>query len=194
MGQGERYSWDLFSTTQGTGYEEKKSFALFSCQIRKKKRKKKRKRKSQIVPPIDRHSIILTSFQPTLELCLVQHPQCPSEKNKQVIVCMYVWRPPFVEMPMGSGVPTGPRGESHRARGSNIPTLRYHQYRVTHAGSYLRTPVRFLSQLYFRQLRESLCRRYSDTPGPKNVPTEDLGIDSVLDFVVKAREIYRYLQ
>ena len=41
VGQGERSSWDLFSTTQGTGYEEKKSFALFSCQIWKKKRKKK---------------------------------------------------------------------------------------------------------------------------------------------------------
>ena len=40
---------------------------------------------------------------------------------------------------MGSGVPTGPRGGAHRARGSNIPTQRYHRYRVMHAGSNLRT-------------------------------------------------------
>ena len=40
---------------------------------------------------------------------------------------------------MGLGVPTGPRGETHRACGSNIPTPRYHRYRVTHAESYLRT-------------------------------------------------------
>ena len=53
------------------------------------------------------------------------------------------------------GVPTGPGGGTHRARGSNIPTPRYHRHRVTHAGSYLRTNVRFLNQLYFRQLRVS---------------------------------------
>ena len=58
-------------------------------------------------------------------------------------------------MPMGLGVPTRPRGWTHRARGSNIPTPRHHRHRVTHAGSYLRTSVRFLSQLYFRQLRVS---------------------------------------
>ena len=44
-----------------------------------------------------------------------------------------------MEMPMGSGVPTGPRGGTHRDRGSNIPTQRYQRHRVTHAGSYLRT-------------------------------------------------------
>ena len=38
-----------------------------------------------------------------------------------------------MKMPMGSGVPTRPRGGTHRAHGSNIPT---HRYRVTHAGSY----------------------------------------------------------
>ena len=42
---------------------------------------------------------------------------------------------------MVSGVPTGPRGGTHRAHESNIPTPRYHRYRVTHAGSYLRTNV-----------------------------------------------------
>ena len=59
----------------------------------------------------------------------------------------------------GRGRPTGPGGGTHRACGSNILTLRYHQYRVTHAGSYLRTCVRFLSQLYSRQLRVSSCER-----------------------------------
>ena len=54
---------------------------------------------------------------------------------------------------MGLGVPTGPRGGTHRARGSNIPTPPYHLHLVTRAGSYLRTNVRFLSQLYFRLLR-----------------------------------------
>ena len=44
---------------------------------------------------------------------------------------------------MGSGVPTGPRGGTHRDRGSNIPTQRYHRYRVTHTGSYLRTQRAF---------------------------------------------------
>ena len=67
---------------------------------------------------------------------------------------MYVWKgSPVVEMPIGSGVPTGPRGGTHRDRGSNIPTPRYHRYRVTHAGSYLRIRMRFLKQLYSRQLR-----------------------------------------
>ena len=33
-----------------------------------------------------------------------------------------------MEMPMGLGVPTGPRGGTHRDRGSNIQTLRYHRY------------------------------------------------------------------
>ena len=55
-----------------------------------------------------------------------------------------------MKMPMGSGIPTGPRGGTHWSRGSNIPTPRYHRHRVTHAGSYLCTNVRFLSQLYFK--------------------------------------------
>ena len=51
-------------------------------------------------------------------------------------------------MPMGFGVSSGPRGGTHRDRGSNVPTPRYHRYYVTHAGSYC-------NQLYSRQLR--LC-------------------------------------
>ena len=51
-------------------------------------------------------------------------------------ICMYRYRSTFVEMPMGSGVPTGPRGGNHRDRGSNIPTPRYHRYHVTHADTY----------------------------------------------------------
>ena len=60
-----------------------------------------------------------------------------------------------MELPIATGDPTGPRGGTHGDHGSNIPTPWYHQYRVTHAGSYLRPRVRFLSQLYFRQLRVS---------------------------------------
>ena len=44
---------------------------------------------------------------------------------------------------MGLGVPAGPRGGTHRDRGSNIPTPRYDRYRVTHSGSYLRTQCAF---------------------------------------------------
>ena len=36
---------------------------------------------------------------------------------------------------MGKGDPTGPRGGTHRNRGSNIPTPRYQRHRVTHAGA-----------------------------------------------------------
>ena len=39
---------------------------------------------------------------------------------------------------MGSGVPTEPRGGSHRDRGSNIPAPRYHLYCITHTDSYKR--------------------------------------------------------
>ena len=60
-----------------------------------------------------------------------------------------------VEMPMGSGVPTGPRGGTYQTRGSNILTPRYRWYRVSHDGSYLRTCVRFLILLYSGQLRVS---------------------------------------
>ena len=84
-------------------------------------------------------------------------------------VCMYV----CIEVALrgdahgGFGVPTGPRGGTHRARGSNIPTPQYHRYRVTHAGSYLRTVVRFLIQLYSTRpnflcdpvVLESICYR-----------------------------------
>ena len=75
------------------------------------------------------------------------------QKSIQVYVCIEV--APFVELPIATGDPTGPKGGIHRDRRSNIPTSRYHRYRVTHAGSYLRTCVRFLSQLYSRQLRVS---------------------------------------
>ena len=50
---------------------------------------------------------------------------------------------------MGSGVTTGPRGGTHGARGSNIPTPRYHRYRVTHAGSYCHTVMCFLQPTLF---------------------------------------------
>ena len=49
-----------------------------------------------------------------------------------VCECMYRGRP-FVEMPMGPDVLTGPRGGTHRDRGSNIPTQRYYRYRFMHA-------------------------------------------------------------
>ena len=55
---------------------------------------------------------------------------------------------------MERGVQLG-LGEGPIKSGSNVPTPRYHQYRVTHAGSYSRTHVRFLNQLYSRQLRVS---------------------------------------
>ena len=85
---------------------------------------------------------------------------------------------------MGLGVPTGPRGGIHRARGSNIPTPQYQRHRVTHAGSYLRTDVRFLSQLYFRQLRVSCVLMRHTEPihdqvffeerGNRTIPLENL--------------------
>ena len=53
-----------------------------------------------------------------------------------------------MELPIVTGDPTGPRGGIHLDRGSNIPTPRYHQYRVTHAGSYLRTRVLSEGVLY----------------------------------------------
>ena len=36
----------------------------------------------------------------------------------------------------GIGRPTGPRGDTHRDRGSNVPTQRYQRYHVTLAGTY----------------------------------------------------------
>ena len=41
-------------------------------------------------------------------------------------------------VPMGLGVQPG-LGVMPIKSGSNVPTLRYHRYRVTHAGSYSRT-------------------------------------------------------
>ena len=46
-------------------------------------------------------------------------------------------------------------GEGPIKSGSNVPTLRYHQYRVMRVVSCSLTCVRFLSQLYSRQLRVS---------------------------------------
>ena len=55
---------------------------------------------------------------------------------------------------MGLDIPTGPRGGTHRAHGSNIPTPRYDRYRVNHAAAYSRgIHMHFLKQLYTRQLR-----------------------------------------
>ena len=68
-------------------------------------------------------------------------------------MCVNVQRSPFVEMPMGSGIPTGPRGRTHRDRRPNVPTPRYHQYRVMDAGSYLHTQCASCNQLYSRQLK-----------------------------------------
>ena len=87
------------------------------------------------------HALKMTHSQADLEI-----------GDKIKYVCIEV---AFVEMPMETGVPTGLRGGTHRARRSNIPTPRYQWRRVTHAGSYSRTLVCFLSQLYFRQLRVS---------------------------------------
>ena len=56
--------------------------------------------------------------------------------------------------PMESDVQLG-QGEGPIKSGPNVPTARYHRYRVTHTGSYLCTYVRFLSRLYSRQLRVS---------------------------------------
>ena len=67
---------------------------------------------------------------------------------------------------MGKGAPTGPRGGTHQNCGSNILTPRYHWCCITHAGSCLHTCVRFLCQLYSRQLRVSSIRMYSILPGP----------------------------
>ena len=43
-----------------------------------------------------------------------------------------------MELPIATGDPIGPRGGTHRARGSNIPIPRYHRYHITHAGPYSR--------------------------------------------------------
>ena len=53
------------------------------------------------------------------------------------------------------GVPMG-LGEGPIKSGSNVPTPRYYRYHVTHAGSYSGTLVRFLSQIYSRQLKDVL--------------------------------------
>ena len=84
---------------------------------------------------------------------------------RQERCALYVQRSPFVEIPMRLGVPTGPRGGTHRDRGSNVPTPRYHRYRVTQAGSYLHTyqQCAFCNQLYTRQLRVT-CFLMSNRP------------------------------
>ena len=81
----------------------------------------------------------------------------PFLTTDMMYVCMYRGCP-FVELPMATGGPTGPRGES-QPRGTidtALPTLDH-----THAFN-----VRFLNQLYSRQLRVSCILMYSDTPGP----------------------------
>ena len=71
-------------------------------------------------------------------------------------VCMYRGLPSWIAN--GKGCPAGPGGEAHqkRVQCAYVSQPRwYHRSRVTHAGSYLRTHtvVRFLCQLYSRQLR-----------------------------------------
>ena len=74
---------------------------------------------------------------------------------------------------MASGVPTGPRGGTHRAHGSNIPTPLYgtidtasrtleHTYALN---------VRFLNQLYSRQLTVSCILMLADWLGLSWAPT-----------------------
>ena len=58
------------------------------------------------------------------------------------------------ELPMKRDVQLGLEERPIRS-GSNIPTPQYHRYCITHAGSYSHTYVRFLSQLFSRQLRVS---------------------------------------
>ena len=54
-----------------------------------------------------------------------------------IVPCMYVCKKVALRgVPMGSGVPTGPRGGTHRNRRSNIPTPQFQRHRVTHAGTY----------------------------------------------------------
>ena len=48
-----------------------------------------------------------------------------------------------MELPIATGGPTGPGEEAHQLSGSNVPTPRYHRYRVTHAGSYSLTQHAF---------------------------------------------------
>ena len=60
-----------------------------------------------------------------------------------------------MEIPIGSGVPTGPRGGTHRARGSNIPThgtIGTASLTLDHTHTF---NMHFLIQLYSKQLRVS---------------------------------------
>ena len=59
-------------------------------------------------------------------------------------------------------------GRSPSVNGSNVPTPRYHRYRVSHAGSYLRTQCAFSEPTLLRAAKGVLyppMGRYSDTPG-----------------------------
>ena len=58
-----------------------------------------------------------------------------------------------MELPIATSGPPRPRGGTHWDCGSNIPTPRYHRCCIPLAGSYLRTCVRFLSQLYSRRAK-----------------------------------------
>ena len=68
-----------------------------------------------------------------------------------------------MEMPVEMSGPTGPRGGTHRDRGSNVPTPRYHRYHVTHAGPYSRNQ-RALSGPNLTWASVSPYRRSSDIP------------------------------
>ena len=46
-----------------------------------------------------------------------------------------------MELPMGRGDPTGPRGGTHRNRGSNIPTPRHSRWNILAHPSALSEPT-----------------------------------------------------
>ena len=74
-----------------------------------------------------------------------------------------------MEIPMGSGVPTGPRGGTQQDRRTNVPTPQGTIGPVSRtAGSCLHIWCAFCNQLYSRQLKVpvSSCRRSRVTLGP----------------------------
>ena len=71
-------------------------------------------------------------------------------------VCLYRGRPSW-RSSWDWAFQLGQRGGTNRNRGSNVLTQRYHRYRVTLAGSYLRTQCA-LSEPTLRQLKLVRCR------------------------------------
>ena len=81
---------------------------------------------------------------------------------------------------MGSGVPTGPRGGTHRAHGSNIPTPWYLRHRVTHANSYSRTQCAFSESTLLWAAKGDLfphIKRSSVSLGPCRLYEQELKRD-----------------